>query len=110
MVTVKEAVAAIIDSIFPVRDRANGVVFDAYTSNPAVNGYPLEAIQVPTLVVHSSDDTLAAYDAARSAAHRIPGAQLVTHPRGGHLMLGQDTATRAALETFLAATSVSSPA
>jgi predicted alpha/beta hydrolase family esterase len=62
------------------------------------------------LIVHSSDDTLASYDAARDAAHRIPGARLVTHARGGHLMLGQDTATRAALECFLAAASVGSAA
>jgi len=106
----RTTVATIIDSIFPVRDRTDGVVFDAYTSNPAVNDYPLEAIQVPTLIVHSSDDTLASYDAARDAAHRIPGARLVTHARGGHLMLGQDTATRAALECFLAAASVGSAA
>ena len=78
--------------------------------NPAVNDYPLEAIQVRTLIVHSSDDTLASYDAARSAAYRIPGARLVTHTRGGHLMLGQDAATRAALEAFLAATSVGNAA
>ena len=42
----------------------------------------------------------------RKVVHRIPGARLVTHVRGGHLMLGRDTATRTALETFLATTSV----
>jgi pimeloyl-ACP methyl ester carboxylesterase len=103
-------VSTIVDSIFPVRDRTTGVVFDAYTSNPAVNDCPLEAIHVPTLIVHSSDDALASYDAARNATQRIPGARLVTHARGGHLMLGQDAATRAALEAFLAATSVGSVA
>jgi pimeloyl-ACP methyl ester carboxylesterase len=103
-------VTTIIDSIFPVRDRTDGVLFDAYESNPAVNDYPLGAIHVPTLIVHSSDDTLASYDVARNAAQRIPGARLVTHTSGGHLMLGQDTATRAALEAFLAATSVGSAA
>jgi hypothetical protein len=40
----------------------------------------------------------------------VPGARLVTHARSGHLMLGQDTATRAALDAFLAATSVGSAA
>jgi pimeloyl-ACP methyl ester carboxylesterase len=106
----RATVATIIDSIFPVRDRTSGVVFDAYKSNPAVNHYPLEAIDVPTLIVHSSDDTLASFDAARNAAQRIPGARLVTHARGGHLMLGQHTATRAGLEAFFAATSVGSAA
>ncbi len=98
-----------IDSIFPVRDRTTGVLFDAFHSNPAVNNIPLETIRVPALFVHSEDDTLASYEAAQAAAARIAGARLVTHANGGHLMLGQDAATRAELERFLAQPRVSKP-
>jgi pimeloyl-ACP methyl ester carboxylesterase len=65
-------VRALIDSIFPVRDRSTGIIFDAYIGNPDVDIYPLEAITVPTLIVHSRDDTLASFRPAESAAARIP--------------------------------------
>ena len=44
---------------------------------------------------------MASYASAAKAAARIPGARLVTHPRGGHLMLGQQEATKAAVLNFL---------
>lgn len=65
-------------SIFPVDPRADGAIFDAYVSNPDVTSYPLEALQVPTLLVHATDDPLASYDAAAKASERIPDSDLVT--------------------------------
>lgn len=97
----RERVLAMIDSIFPVRERSAGVLFDWFVSNPDVNGYPLESVAVPTLFVHAQDDSLASYDAAVAAADRIPGARLLPLERGGHLMLGQRTTTRASVEPFL---------
>lgn len=95
-------VTRMMDSIFPVRDRAQGVLFDAFVSNPDVNSYPLEAVGVPTLIVHSRDDAMASYEAARNAADRIPGARLVSLERGGHLMLGQEDVIRRHVSEFLA--------
>ena len=69
--------------------------------NLAVNSYPLEDIDVPTLVVHARDDTMASCASAEAAVKRIPGARLVVHPRGGHLMLGQQATTGAAVSDFL---------
>jgi pimeloyl-ACP methyl ester carboxylesterase len=89
------------DSIFPVHPRAKGATFDALVSNPDVNRCPLEAIQAPTLVVHSRDDPLTSYDAAARAAERIPRARLVTMETGGHLGLGQTAQTREELDRFL---------
>ena len=97
----KKLVASIVDSIFPVRAKAAGVVFDAFTSNPEVNEYELEAVSVPTLVVHSRDDTMASFAAAQAAAARIPGAKLVALPSGGHVMLGPRETVRTALREFL---------
>jgi pimeloyl-ACP methyl ester carboxylesterase len=90
-----------VEILFPVRERSDGVIFDAYVGNPDVNAYPLERIAVPTLVVHSRDDTMASYASAEAAAERISGARLVSHPRGGHLMLGQQDASRVAVTDFL---------
>lgn len=94
-------VRALIDSIFPVRDRSTGIIFDAYVGNPDVDTYPLETINVPTLIVHSRDDTLASFGPAESAAARIPHAQLLAHDSGGHLQLGRADQTRDAVQAFL---------
>ena len=91
-------VAAFIDSLFPVSPA--GVDFDAFISNADVNGYTLEAIKVPTLVVHTKDDQIASHEASRRAAGRIPGARFVSLESGGHLMLGQMTIVRDELAGF----------
>ena len=41
---------------------------------------------VPTLVVHARDDGLQPYGHAQHTAARVPGAQLVSYERGGHLL------------------------
>lgn len=94
-------VADLIESIFPVVPRADGVLFDMFVSNPDVDRYDLAAVTVPALLVHCRDDPLAAYDPARRAAGRIPGARLVSFDRGGHLGLGQQEATGTQIAAFL---------
>ena len=91
-------VAAFIDSLFPMSP--DGYNFDLYLSNADVNGYPLEAIRVPTLIIHTKDDQLASHEASKRAAARIPGARFVSLESGGHLMLGQGR-NLAELATFL---------
>ena len=70
-------------------------------SNADVNNYDLGAIGVPTLLVHTKDDTLASHDAARRAAAHIPGARFLSLPSGGHLMLGQTEIVRREVTRFL---------
>ena len=90
-----------IDSVFPIKPKEQGIDFDAFVSNAAVNDYRLEAICVPTLIVHTEDDPLVSYEAAEPAARRIPGARLVSLETGGHLLLGQTEAVRRELVSFL---------
>ena len=52
-------VAEFIDSLFPMS--SEGYNFDLYVSNADVNTYKLEAIRVPTLIVHTKDDQLASH-------------------------------------------------
>lgn len=92
----------LLDSIFPVSPRASGAVFDAYVGNPEVTSYPLENINVPTLLVHAMDDPLASYEAAAAASARIPSAQLLSLQSGGHLQLGQSAVVRHEVDAFLA--------
>ena len=93
-------VTEFIDSLFPVSPA--GFIFDAFVSNAAVNDYPLEAISVPTLIVHSKDDQLASHAASQRAAARIPGARFVSLESGGHLLIGQANVIRDELAAFFA--------
>jgi pimeloyl-ACP methyl ester carboxylesterase len=93
-------VAEFIDSLFPVSPQ--GVDFDAFVSNAAVNDYNLEGITVPTLIVHTKDDQLASHDASQRAARRIPGARFVSLESGGHLIIGQTRIIRDELAGFFA--------
>jgi pimeloyl-ACP methyl ester carboxylesterase len=93
-------VTEFIDSLFPVSPE--GVDFDAFVSNAAINGYNLEGISVPTLIVHTTDDQLASHDASQRAATRIPGARFVSLESGGHLMIGQTKIVRDELGDFFA--------
>jgi len=60
----------------------------------------------PTLIVHAKDDPLVAYDAARRAASRVPGARLASVERGGHLILGNGQAVGREVTAFLAGSRV----
>jgi pimeloyl-ACP methyl ester carboxylesterase len=81
------SITEFIDSLFPMSPE--GYNFDLNVSNADVNSYSLEAIRVPTLIVHTRDDQLASHEASKRAAERIPGARFVSLESGGHLMLGQ---------------------
>jgi pimeloyl-ACP methyl ester carboxylesterase len=89
-----------IDSLFPMSPA--GYNFDLFVSNADVNNYNLEAISVPTLIAHTTDDQLASHDASRRAAERIPGARFVSLGSGGHLMLGQQKKNGDTLAAFFA--------
>jgi pimeloyl-ACP methyl ester carboxylesterase len=78
------------ESLFPLAPRKHGLMFDQYVSNPDVQGYPLEQLRVPTLIVNARDDGLSAFENAASAAERIPGAELLAIERGGHMLLGSE--------------------
>ena len=93
-------VTEFIDSLFPVSPE--GVDFDAFVSNADVNDYNLEAINVPTLIIHTKDDQVASHEASKRAAERIPGARFVSLESGGHLMIGQTKRIRDELADFFA--------
>jgi 2-hydroxy-6-oxonona-2,4-dienedioate hydrolase len=89
------------ESILPIVPRRVGFVFDAFVGNIYSRQIPLEDVAVPTIIVHSADDALAPYAHAVNAADRIPGAQFVTMPKGGHLFLGHEADVSCAIQEFL---------
>ena len=91
------------ESLFPIHPRKQGVLFDGYVSNPDVQRYPLEEISVPTLIINTEDDGLAAFENAARAAERIPGSKLIAIERGGHLLLGGESRIQSEIAALVAA-------
>jgi len=99
----EETMAAIRKLLFPFKPRRAGAVFDGFVSNLAADHFPLEQLTVPTLIINARDDPLAPYGFAAEAASRIPGAELVTIERGGHIFMGHDDEVREAIRAFVQA-------
>ncbi len=104
-----EVIREMVNSIFPIAPRRAGALFDLFVSNPEVDTVRLEAIEVPTLIVHARDDPLTSYDAAERAADRILGAVLVSLESGGHLHLGQTDRVGQEIAAFLETPSRAAP-
>jgi pimeloyl-ACP methyl ester carboxylesterase len=102
----RDRVDAELDGIFPVAERVDGALFDAFVSNPDINhGYEYGRITAPTLVVHARDDALVPCWAAVALAQSIPGARLhVLEDGGGHLMLGEHPEVAAEIGALLRST------
>jgi pimeloyl-ACP methyl ester carboxylesterase len=94
-----------IRSVLPIERRTEGFVFDMFTSNRDMDQhpehYPMEEILVPTLIVHAVDDPLAKYENAQALAARIPNAELLAIPNGGHLFLGTEQIARTGIAKYL---------
>jgi pimeloyl-ACP methyl ester carboxylesterase len=97
-------VDAELDGLFPVARRVNGVLFDAFRSNPAVNDCEPRRVIAPTLVVHARDDAVAPCRAAVGLSRRILGSRLLVEEHGGHLLLGQHPEVTAAVHALLLST------
>jgi pimeloyl-ACP methyl ester carboxylesterase len=68
---------------FPASVRREGNVNDLQQA-ASVSRYPLEQIDLPTLVVHAVDDPVVPYDHAEHTADSIVDAELLSLPEGGH--------------------------
>lgn len=98
--TERERVRRILREIFPVSARAQGLLNDAkLAGNPAPQA--LEKIRAPTLAVSLEDDRFGTFEAAKHIATTVPGARLVSWPRGGHVWVGHDEAMFAEVDAFL---------
>ena len=53
------------DLLFPFKPRRDGAVFDGFVSNLTADRFPLEHLNVPTLVISARDDPLAPYRTRR---------------------------------------------
>lgn len=85
---------------FPLQPRRDGIANDGVQAR-ALPDSPLEEIDVPTLLVHGTEDTNVPYRLSEQAAQRIPGSRLVSVPGGDHTTTLVDTRAVTAIERFL---------
>ncbi len=103
----KAEAGALLASLLPVSERADGSFFNVYTSTPEMlnssenKDYPFGNIKIPTLVLSAVDDPLALHENARALADQIPNAHLLSVPDGGHMLLGHHNEVRSEVTQFL---------
>jgi pimeloyl-ACP methyl ester carboxylesterase len=73
----------IMDSTAPISARWPGLMIDG-NQLTTLAALPLASIQVPTLALHGTSDTLIPFASSQRTAAVIPGAQLVPIPNGSH--------------------------
>lgn len=95
-----ELMYRLLEISLPVSERYHGRMND-YAQIKALEEFPLEHISVPTLVIHAEDDFTVPVEHAFYAAQRIPDAELVILPSGGHVLLAQHDKVKAIVLEFL---------
>lgn len=93
-----------IYGMLPIGERKDGVVLDASVTNldmaKKYDDYPIEDLQVPTLVFHAKDDKLASYADTEKAVKRFPNCTFISFESGGHLMTGHGEEIKNAIYDF----------
>ena len=94
-----------IYSMLPIGERKTGVGLDASITNLDMaknfENYPIEQLQVPTLILQAKDDKLANYEDTVKAISRFPDCTFISFESGGHLMTGHGEEIRQAVMDFL---------
>ena len=94
-----------IYSMLPINDRKVGVILDASVTNPDMardfGEYPIEDLQVPTLIFHAKDDKLASYIETEKAVARFPNCTFISFESGGHLLTGHEEEIKETVSDFV---------
>jgi len=93
-------VGAMLGNILPVSARAEGLLSDTAVGKHLAPA-PLEAIDVPTLIVSASDDRYGTYASAQYTANGIAGAKFIGFDEGGHTWVGHNDEVMAAVVKLL---------
>lgn len=96
----KEWVKEVLHIFHPASKRYPGIRNDQ-KATISDKQYDLDRINLPTLILHSLDDSLVDYDFAKYAHVNIPDSELITFPSGGHALIGQSKKYRHVVARFL---------
>lgn len=93
-----------IYGMLPIGERKDGVALDASVTNLDMarnfDDYPIEDLQVPTLIFHAKDDKLASYTDTEKAVKRFPNCTFISFESGGHLMMGHGDEIKSTIYDF----------
>ena len=93
-------VGAMLGNILPVSARAEGLRSDTAVGKHLAPA-PLDAIDVPTLIVSARDDRYGTYASAQYTANGIAGAKFIGFDEGGHTWVGHNDEVMAAVVKLL---------
>lgn len=96
----RSQVARMLQYVLPVSLRRQGLLNDGAVT-ATLQRFALERIRAPTLIISAQDDGFGTFERARYTAAQIPGARFVGYPSGGHLLVGREVASTAAMLTLL---------
>lgn len=94
----KQWASDFLQSMHPISLRKAGIANDR-TYN--IHEHSIEQVTVPTLVIHTVDDSLISFSQGQYSAQHIPNVQFIELPRGGHLLIGQHMKVKSAIDVFL---------
>lgn len=87
----------------PVAEKAEGILFDMYESNPSINsvGFFKEQHGIPTLIIHGRDDKGIPYTAIENLKPYFSKLEVLLLNGGGHFLYGQDAIVKDAIICFV---------
>ncbi len=92
------------DTMLPVKPRKNGIKADEEITNVDMDihfdGYEVEKISVPVLVIHAKNDPMAMYETVQKFIDRTH-AKASIFETGGHLITGHGNAVSSAIKEFV---------
>jgi pimeloyl-ACP methyl ester carboxylesterase len=94
----KEWASDFLQSMHPISLRKAGIDNDRKYK---IHDHSLEHITVPTLVIHTEDDSLISFTQGQYSAQNIPDAQFIKLQNGGHLLMGQHEKVKSEIDIFL---------
>ena len=93
-------VQLMLDHILPVSSRRLGLLNEARVV-PNLPRFELERIEMPTLIISAGDDLYQTFAGSKYSAEHIPNARFIGYETGGHLLVGHERETTAAIVELL---------
>ena len=92
----------VLDHILPVSRRRLGLINEAAVI-PNLPRFDLEHLDTPTLIISARDCLYRTFACSQYSAEHMPNARFIGYPSGGHLLIGHEKETSAAVADFLGA-------
>ncbi|MBT8424217.1 MAG: alpha/beta hydrolase [Silicimonas sp.] len=96
----RERAFLILRELMPISPRTRGITNDGRTSGSPSN-MDLAQIEAPTLILSTEDDRFGTAQTSRVISNRIPSAEVLIYPTGGHIWLGHEDDFSDAMREFV---------